>query len=233
MKRILFTALALLFLSGCAASQHAIGRPPIPPTTTVAETDTMSMIVALREHDAAQARHDSLTAALQNRIERMRHEDVTMTDPAPVVDVTPAPREHHKFRIPLPRLEINANPGDVHITSDYNTGQVFAIWHGPVLKYQNQFGGWPPVDDNGWVDLPVSMGGMSFQVNPNGRTQSIVATYDGNIVGTGMTFGIPNYKDNGVHHLYVTVTRAIDDSDDREVIQRKVFHIRVFNYNGN
>ncbi len=136
------------------------------------------------------------------------------------------------FYLPPPTVAVDLNPGGVRLQV-VDADRILAHYTCPELRYQNQFGGWHTVDNEGWVDIPASMGGMNFQVIPNGRVESITALYDGNYVGNGMWFGVGNYHDNGQHRLVVTVTRAFEDRAGKSHSQSKTFVVHVMNKNGN
>jgi len=117
------------------------------------------------------------------------------------------------FRHPggtLINVPVDVTPYGVHAGLTFNMDTFLNTRSNPRLQFQNQAGGWEPIDTNGWVDLPVNQSGMTFRIIPNGHFESYEAILDGRPIGGGsnLEFGFgTGTKDNGKHLLVVNVRR--------------------------
>ncbi len=207
MRKLFAAALALLTLSGCDALNHGVKSAPVPPQDPwVFQT---------------QAQVDSANKARDKEVLKAYHAGTLQPGKK-------TQRKNEGCDTCEPRRESWWH------SSTRELGSAYGGYSLPVVKYQNQFGGWLQTGDLGWIDMPNVMGGMSFHVNPNSAGVSIEAFYDGNPVGSGQDFGINNYHDNGQHTLVIDVSGSrpsrYDETPPTVLIKR--FKITVFNKGG-
>lgn len=106
---------------------------------------------------------------------------------------------------------------------------------GPRLLFQNQAGGWEPIYDGGWINLPINQYGLTFNIIPNGHFVGYDATLDGVPIGGGanLFFGFgTGTHDGGKHLLVVNVQRRfspdLGDPVPEEFTDTRTFKVIIF-----
>lgn len=143
----------------------------------------------------------------------------------------------HRYGHPAttPYVSGSVNPSGFHADVNFRQELFLANRSAPKLEYQNQAGGWEPIEHRGWIDLPYNQGGLNFRITPNGHFESFEASIDGVSIGGGsnLNFGFgTGTKDGGKHLLVVTVRRVFDprlgDNVPEHIVETKTFDIIIF-----